>query len=344
METRLNADDPKDLSFADVAQPGAVISNAWPQSRATEGATLQAIEKVLAKFPFFEAFQTVDVPFSAERRAIRQVLAAAGRPHTYTLTRILGEQQVNISSLDPGNRRRAIAAVFAQFDHAEEAGARMVAVISGARPTDAARRIDALAALEDSLGELCMEALRRHLQLLIEPLDCEAHKRQTLGTTTEAVAMCRRLAAQGIPLSLCLDTSHLILNGEECLGAVEASRDFIAEFHFCNPVMDRASPLYGDQHPPFGSPGVVGIDEIAAMLGGLFCAGFLNRRERPRVYCEVMKPAGMTPAAVIEHCQDALLSGWRQARQLAASNEPERTKPLTGNPSQAASRRAPAAG
>ena len=302
--------------FDQVAQPGVVISNAWPQSRATEGATLHAIEEVLARFPFFEAFQTVDVPYSAERRAIRALLGGRNRPHTYTLTRVLAEKKVSISSLEPANRKSAVETVIGQFAHAEESGATTVAVISGARPADPSQRADALRALEDSLAQLA-EAITHfpRIELLIEPLDYEAHKRNTLGSTDEAVGICRRLASKNLRLALCLDTAHLILNGEDTIAAVASARDFITEFHFCNPVTDRNSPVFGDQHLPFGAPGVVGIHEIAVFMSGLRQTGYLSPEVRPRVYCEVMQSGDMTPLAVVAHCQDALLTAWKRASQ-----------------------------
>lgn len=315
METNVNPTRPQELSFAAVAQPGAVISNAWPHSRATEGATLRAIEEVLTRFPFFEAFQTVDVPYAAERREIGQLLGTRGFPHTYTLTRVLAEQKLNLSSLDPELRRRSVAVMIGQFDHAVEAGARIVTVISGPRPTDPALRPAALDALEDSLAHLCAAARDRRLDLLIEPLDYEVHKRQTLGTTEEAVAICLRLAARNLPLLLCLDTSHMMLNGEDTIAAVGAARAFVTEFHFCNPVTDRSSPLYGDQHPPFGPPGLIGLEQIAALLAGLRRIRYLDRILRPRIYCEVMKPDTMESTAVIAHCEEVLVSGWARAEE-----------------------------
>lgn len=299
------------LSFSQVAQPGVVISNAWPQSRGTEGATLRAIEEVLAAHPFFEAFQTVDVPYPAERRQIRRLLGDRGRPHTYTLTRVLGEQKVSLSSLDPVNRQRAVDTVITQFEHAAEAGANTVAVISGPRPAESQLRGLALAALEESLAQLA-SAVRRYpgMELLIEPLDYEADKRNTLGSTPEAVAICRRLAARQLRLALCLDTAHLILNNEDTVAAVAQARDFITEFHFCNPVTNRSSAVYGDRHIPFGPPGVVGIEEITRFMAGLHREGYLVPALRPRVYCEVMQAAPMTPLDVVRHCEDSLLAAW----------------------------------
>ncbi|MBL9215605.1 MAG: sugar phosphate isomerase/epimerase [Opitutaceae bacterium] len=272
---------------------------------------------MLARHPLFEAYQTVDIPFAAERRAIKRLIGDRGRVHTYTLTRVYAELNVSLSALDAGVRQRAIDATVTQFEHAQEAGARVVAVISGPRPADPAKRAEALAGLEDSLAQLAAAITRfPGLELLIEPLDHEAHKRNTLGTTPEAVAICRRLASRQLRLNLCLDTSHLILNGEDTLEAVGQARDFITEFHFCNPVLDRASPIYGDQHPPFGPPGVVGFPEIASLLAGLYRIGYLSTKARPRVYCEVLKSATLDSMPVVAHCQEALLSGWAQARRI----------------------------
>jgi len=298
-------------AFTEVAQPGAVISNAWPQSRSTEGATLRAIEEVLTAHPFFEAFQTVDVPFPAERRQIRCLLGDRGRPHTYTLTRVLGEQKVSLSSLDLENRQRAVEIVKGQFDHAAEVGAATVAVISGPRPADPDLRIKALDALEDSLTQLA-SAIGQYpgMELLIEPLDFEADKRNTLGSTSEAVAICRRLAARQLRLALCLDTAHLILNQENTVSAVAQARAFITEFHFCNPVTDRTSAAFGDRHIPFGPPGVVGIEQISHFMADLQRDGYLVAAVRPRVYCEVMQPPPMTSIEVIRHCEDSLLAAW----------------------------------
>jgi sugar phosphate isomerase/epimerase len=306
-----------ELPFERVAQPGVVISNAWPQSRAVEGATLKAIEQVLAAHPFFEAYQTVDIPYAAERRAVRRLLGDQGRPHTYTLTRVLGEQKLNLSSLDAENRRRAVETVVGQLDHAVEAGANTIAVISGSRPAEPAKRHEALLALEDSLEQLIAAVAHRPgLELLIEPLDYEAHKRNTLGSTPEAVAICRRLAAKKLRLALCIDTAHLILNGEDTVESVALARDFITEFHFCNPVTDRASPVYGDQHLPFGAPGVVGLDEVAAFMAGLRRTGYLTPKVRPRVYCEVLQLGDMPSLAVVDHCQQTLLNAWARANRL----------------------------
>ncbi|MGH8017857.1 MAG: hypothetical protein ACREIA_06125, partial [Opitutaceae bacterium] len=61
-----------------------MISNAWPQSRATAGATARAITGALAEHPFFECCQTVDIPTAGERQEVRGLLRDRGHPLTYT--------------------------------------------------------------------------------------------------------------------------------------------------------------------------------------------------------------------------------------------------------------------
>ena len=321
MKNKDQADRSSREGFAVVAQPGVLISNAWPQSRATPGATARAIEEVLREYPFFEAFQTVDVPDRDERRNIRGLLGDRHIPHTYTPTRVLGERKLHLSSLDSGNRRRACDAVIEQLDHAREIGACAVTVISGPRPPEPAARVEALQCLEDSLETICTAAAAEGgLEILIEPLDYEAHKRNTLGTTVEAVAICRRLADRNHRLNLCIDTAHLLLNGEDPMTALAQSRDHVSEFHFCNCVLDRTHALFGDHHLPFGPPGVVGLAEISTWMRQMLHAGYLDSRRRPRVYCEVWKPDTMTSLAVVGHCQDALESAWERARSIAVGH------------------------
>jgi sugar phosphate isomerase/epimerase len=305
------------LRLSGVCQPGVIISNAWPQSRTEEGATVRAIEQVLDKHPFFGAFQTVDIPFAAERRRVREVLRNEGRPHTYTLTRVLGEQKLNLSSLDTAVRRKSCEVVRARLDDAQEAGATGVGLISGPRPAEPALRFDALRALEESLAELAPEAAKRDgLELILEPLDYDSHKRCSLGTAKEAVALCDRLAAYGKTVRLCLDVAHMVLNGEDIIAAVATAHSHIVEFHFCNAVTDATHPLFGDHHLFFGAPGVIGIPQIGELMAGLVGIGYFAADVRPRVYCEVWKPDEVASLAVVAHCENALRAGWSEARRL----------------------------
>ena len=302
--------------FAAVATPGVMISNAWPQSRLEEGATVAAARAVLEHHPFFEAFQTVDIPYAQERREFRKLIGDRGHPHTYTLTRIFAEGDLSLSSLDDAVRRRTWETVIRTMDDAVEAGAQSITVVSGSRPEDRGARLEALACLEESMGRICEAAADRgDLGVVIEPLDYEAHKRATLGSTGEAVELCRRLAGSGLQLKLCIDTAHLILNREAVPVAVGKARQCMVDFHFCNAVTDLEHPLFGDRHLPFGPPGVVDESQVAEWMAELARSGFLSETARPRVFCEVMTPDWMEPMEVVAHCENTLEQAWARVCQ-----------------------------
>ena len=308
---------PPDLSS--VAQLGVMISNAFPDSRSEAGATFRAIESVFATHPDCEAVQTVDVLSAAERREIRRLVHDQGRPHTYMLTRVFVEERLNLSSLDPELRRRSYAIAIQKFKDAGEAGASTVGVLSGARPVDPEKRQEALAVLEDSMAQLCRAGAADGLQVAIEPLDYAADKRGTLGTTDEAVAICRRLAESQLPLHLCLDTAHMLLNGEDVVASALAAESHVLEFHVCNAVIQREHALFGDRHLPFGPPGVLDAQAIGAILAALLRSGFLGLKKRRRVFSEVRKSADTNSPAVVAHGFETLQAAWRYAKERLAN-------------------------
>jgi sugar phosphate isomerase/epimerase len=185
--------------------------------------------------------------------------------------------------------------------------------VSGNQPEDPALRSKALEGLEEAMEQVCLAASRRgDMGVVIEPLDYFAHKKATLGSTDEAIEICRRLDGSGLKLSLCIDTAHLILNREDVVKAVEKARPHMVDFHFCNAVTDTNHDLFGDRHLPFGAPGEVDVDVIAGIMTAFSKSGFLSSGHRPRIFCEVMTQEGMEPMGTVAHCQDSLEQAWNK--------------------------------
>ena len=302
--------------FAATAQPGVMISNAWSDSRQTSGATQRAIGQLLARFPSFEAFRTIDMPFRQKRSSVRRLVHDSGQPHTYTLTRVLAETRPNLSSLDADTRHRSCEMGVPQFDNALEAGASAIGLISGPRSADPMYRTEAMSVFNASQATNCAAAEAFDG---LEVLDCAEHKRCTLGTAAEAVAMCDRLARAGKRVILCLEVAHLIQNEEDILAAVEPAHLHLLEFHFCNAVTDSAHPLFGDYHLPSEAPGVVDVDRFASLMTDLVRTRYFNGDNRPRVFCEAGKPKDGNSLDVVVHCEKSRCEGWRRARLALAS-------------------------
>ena len=306
---------PSDFEF--IAVPGVMLSNAWPDSRAERGATVTAARQVLEGFPFFKAYQTVDIPFADERREFYRLIKDGGYHHTYAITRTLQDRGINLSALDPDERRKSWNSVIPILEEAVESGAATVMLSSGHRPTDPNRRSEALKALEESLQELSFRATQYSgLNLEIEPMDVRAHKRGTLGTTKEAIKLCKQFEGAHSKLTLCMDTAHLLLNEEEVVSSVADARQWMSNFHICNAVVDMDNEFYGDWHLPFGSPGVLDLPQIAGILRGLYRIGYLSSSHRPRVFAEVRKWDGIDSIDVVEYCKITLEKSWVLASQL----------------------------
>jgi sugar phosphate isomerase/epimerase len=290
-----------------------MISQTWPRSRETNGQTLAAIETALRE-DFFEAFQTVEIPYIDERKALAALLAREKKPLTYCVTRVLNENRLNLSDLDEENRRRSYEQAIQCLNDARGAGAWAVSMVSGPRPQAPSDRQEALRRLGDSLAHICRAAeAAPALKVMIEPLDADADKCFTLGSTTEAITLCQQVAREGLHLWLTLDMAHILLNGEDPAGALAAAMTYAPEYHYCNPVLDASHPLRGDKHLPFGPPGAVDIADIAAVMRASLTMSYFNPSNRPGVFCEVLRSDDEDPVALMRYCRAVMLAAWEQA-------------------------------
>ncbi len=307
----------------DVARPGIMISQTWPRSRETEGATLAAMEQVLEK-DYFTAIQTVEIPYPDERKKIARVTGEQGIAHTYCVARVLNDNGLNLSDLDESNRRKSADQVVRCLDDAREAGASSLSFISGKRPSDAGLRERACERLGESLVTICEEAAKGPpMRILVEPLDTDAHKMGALGTTAEALALCRNLKRQGLDLWICIDTAHARLNGEDPMEALSVAQEHVAEFHYCNCVTDPSHPLFGDRHIRFGEPGVLDVEGIADMMRESVANGFFSPDRKPVILGEVLKMEDDDSPELLDYETRVLQAAWETA-QLTQSEGGQR--------------------
>ena len=275
--------------FSEVAKPGLMISQTWPKSREVEGQTLEVIEKALDE-RYFKAFQTVEIPYTNERKMIAELLGSQNLPLNYCVARVMNENKLNLSDMDRKNRKKSVDHLIHCMDDARAAGSKAFSLISGPKPYDHMKRSEALNYLKDSLAQLCKEAKKSPpLKIVIEPLDFDVHKKNTLGTTEEAVQICYDLQQEGLDLWLCIDTAHAMLNNEDPLEALTLSLPYTAEFHFCNCVIDPSDQLYGDYHTSFGEPGILDVSGISRMMAKMLDMDYLNTTDQPPIMCEVLK-------------------------------------------------------
>lgn len=301
------------MELREVARPGLILSQVWPGTRCCEGETLRAIEHVL-RANFFSAVHTVDVPSPCERRYIAAACADSNVQLTYCLTRLLTENGLSLADLDESRRRLAVDGVRRWLGDAREQSATKLLLVTGPAPVEEPERQLGLKQFEKSLIEICQDAAGAPtVQVLIEALDVRAHKKCTLGLFEEAIQIVRRLAGRFDNLGVCLDTAHLLLNGESPAAGLLAGADLITDFHFCNCVTEPAHPLYGDWHMPFGPPGSVDVRAVADLMALAVGAGVLGPSRRPSVYCEILTRPEEDPFENMKACRRNLENAWQMA-------------------------------
>lgn len=285
--------------------PGIMISQTFPNARLQSGRTLDALHECL-KREFFRAVHLPDISERNERVSIRRELEYSDIGAIYCITRALNESGLNLSHPESGVRGQAVLLAQRQLEYAKEAGARAVDLVSGMRPENISDRPEALRCLEESLFEICSYESGQKLgvRVGIEALDFDFHKKNTLGTTDEAVAICKRLRADGEQLWLCLDTAHLALNGEPIPQAIEAAANYTDEFHLCNCCTEKDSPYGGDYHIPPGEPGVFDTDDYSR-----FARILQSKTDRDiPVFCEILKADDISEIRQLDLCESVLRS------------------------------------
>lgn len=292
-----------------------MLSQTWPTSRETEGQTLRAME-ISAKTGLFVSFQTVEIPYSDERRAVARLVESENYTYTYCAARVINENSLDLGSGDPRIASRTIEELVRQVDHAREAGASSLSFVSGPAPDSEVERRECLKRICDTITRLSEHAHSEpEITLVIEPLDVQAHKKMSLGFMGESVQLCKDVAAAGGSLSLCMDTAHMLLNDEVPERELESAHPFTSEYHYSNCVTTPGHSMYGDYHIPFGRPGVVGVPEIARLMERQLDMGFLNPEKRPVVMCEVLQRPGDDPVELTAYCADTMESAWSLAQE-----------------------------
>ena len=296
------------MILTDVARPGLMISNTWPEAHRHNGATRKAVEAML-RHGYFTAMQTSEISYATERKAIGALVAAHGIAYVYDLTRLLHAHRLNLASPDAAVRKRSWRKAADCLAEAVEAGADTVALTVGTGPMAWSAHGEALYDLEDSLRRLCEEAKRYPgLHVVVEPYDDDLGKRNPLDSTSDVVGLFRLLAARGAPIHLCLDTTHLALHRETVGDALKTALPHVRVFQFCNGVTDPTHARYGQRGLHFGEPGFLDVHGMADILRTMSEMGFLSASRKPVLFCDVHKSGSEEPEHLMGYC-DSLFHG-----------------------------------
>lgn len=251
--------------MAEKIHPSVLVSELFYPVLKTDS-DLEAALGRIAEIGYYEA---VEIGPVEEARTLRFVREQAERNHwqlTQWITKDLLDRGLNPSSLDREEHRAVIARVRELVGGAKECGAKNFAMISGADPGPALRS-EAKKNFFEVVAAACRELQEEPgMNLLIEPLDRFAHKKNLIGPTEEAIAFVSEVRREFPNVYFSWDSAHVALNGEDLLQSLERSAPLTAQVHLANAVTDPSADGYGDWHMPVGAPGFLDDACAAALL------------------------------------------------------------------------------
>jgi len=289
---------------------GIVHPMAFPETLRQEGPVFETIRRI-AEDEFFGAIDIVGSKDPKVRKEVGALLKYSRLQVNFAAQSVLLPAKGDLNAEDPEVRKRAIALVKECVDHAVDLKASSLSILSGYDPGPS-KREKAMELLIDSIKQICHYAREKAgIPVALKIFDREIEKKSLIGPAEEAKKLAEAIRQDYPDFGLVHDLSHLPLLGEEPAKALPVIKDYLVAMHMGNCVLDKSSPLYGDQHPLFGVfEGVNDVEELKNYIKTLFEIGFLRKGERRFVGFEIKPHTGVTSEMVIANAKRTLAEAW----------------------------------
>ena len=295
------------------ARIGLVHFMAYKACIGGEGPIVETLEKI-ALDSYFQVVEVTHMKDDKVRAQAADLLRSAHMDVAFGAQPILLVGKLDINSADESHRLKAVEAVQAGVDQAEELGAPGIALLSGPDPGPADRD-QGVDLLIDSLKRLCEYSATKKMSVALETFDRVPYGKNCLiGPNALAVEVSSRVRQEYPNFGIMLDLSHFPLQGEPTAYALSTAGEHLVHAHIGNCVMSNPEhPAYGDNHPRFGcEDGENDVAECVEFLGELLEMGFLDPVKRPILSFEVSPLEGESPEIVIANAKRVLDEAWAQ--------------------------------
>lgn len=250
--------------------------------RSDERRMIDVLNKAV-EFDFYKGVELGIFFDKTNRKIVKNVLEENKLNGTTFSTPYVKDQKLSLADLDSGARRKAVDMVKDLANLAAETGYTNFGIPSGDDPAPVYRGM-AKNALADSVVEIANHCKGIGLNLLLEPLDRYAFKKQLIGPIEETLQWFAPIHEACPNFYIHWDSAHEALGRIDIIKSMELTAPAMASFHLCNAVTDPEHPCYGDLHMDVGESPDFETD------------GFLT----PQIGAEILKKAAAvdTPAGV----------------------------------------------
>jgi len=156
---------------------GIVHFMAYPECLRGEGPVVETVRRILED-DFFGAIEVTQVKDPAARETVARLCAQSHVQVGYGAQPVLLTEKLNVNSLDPAERKRAVERMKACVEEAASLGATAFALLSG--PNVAERREEAMQRLVDSLLEIGEACAAKGLRFLLADMAIQVEAARAL--------------------------------------------------------------------------------------------------------------------------------------------------------------------
>ncbi len=296
--------------FQEYFRPGIVHFMAFPETM--DGKT--NIEHTIKKIACDEYFEVMEITWIDDpdtRGLVKNLCGSAKINVVFGAQPVLLRNKLNLNDENPDVRKKSIETMKKCIDQAYDVAAEGISFLSGNYEEQHKQR--AFDLLIESTEEICRYAKEKNSMMVeLEIFDYDIDKKSLIGPTNLARDFAKKIRGKFDNFGLLVDLSHIPLVKESSAQAIVPVKDFITHIHIGNCfISDRNSPLYGDQHPPFGTPGSENdVEQLAEFLQVLLDTGFFDKKQRPIVSFEVKPLKDQDPDIVIANSKRTLNQAW----------------------------------
>lgn len=291
-------------------KPVLLISELFYYQTDDAGIYEQIIKKIVP-MNFYTGVETAVIRSPAGRKCVRRLLSKYHLTLTQWLTKTMTDKGLSFCSMDARERGQAVRCAKECIDMAAECGAGNIALISGSAPSPQYYG-EASKCLTDSLCSIALHCREYGVNLIVEPVDREQHKRQLLGPFDEAVELIASLRQVYPNCSLCWDTAHAALMGEDLEASILLTKNNVSQWHFSDAVLDANDAMYGDFHMMIGGKGFLTLERATDLLKYAYSHGAIEPG-LTRIGMEVRSQKGEDPWANEERCRSFLAKALQNA-------------------------------
>ncbi|MDO5717691.1 MAG: TIM barrel protein [Tissierellia bacterium] len=229
-----------------------------------EKTDLEQVYKKLYDLNRYESIETRLIEDDELRQSFNKIAKKRKWKTLFWITGVMSREGFNLSSCDETFRKKSVERVYTLMDQANHHICSYVGIASGIieKENNLNKQINRFSKSIYEIVEY-IENKQYSFNLVIEPLDQFAHKKNVLGSLDSwkklMLNICNISWLKNGRLSFCWDSAHVALNEDDFIETLKVMLPYLSHIHFSDAILNKNSNQYGDYHREFDDKGIINL-------------------------------------------------------------------------------------